>query len=711
MFASLQENVNLYAELTRYGYLERQEKAKKKTAKSRDILNAVCAFDIETTTINLPITGDQQQNAHGFMYIWQFQINDKTFTGRTWDDFIMFIGQILDCLKRAKKEWHTATVPTLICWVHNLSFEFQYLTQLYDFTDDECFFRDVRKPIYCRMFNCIEFRCSYIQTNMNLKQLTETMGVEVKLSGQRYDYSKVRYPWTPLTDYEMQYCITDVRSLVECMRKKLANDGDTLQTIPLTSTGYVRRDCILSLEPYRLQLKDILPDEKYIVPHYKLLRQAFRGGNTHANRRMVEHILTDVRSYDMSSCYPAQQLTKKFPMHKWRFIDNRLSLGRVLDFIGLQYAVVAVYQFSGFRLKNPDEPIPYVSFSRVKAYGIKLDNGRILSAEYIEMALTEIDLQIVLRQYYYDTIDIKTAMVSRKDYLPEPYRDVIRNYYRIKTELKPPKGEDAPYIYGKSKEKLNGIYGMTCQNVVRQDILFNHGKYVLSSYDDAGARKAIEKAHFPYCWGCYTTSYARASLQEAIDLAGDRIAYCDTDSIKVLGEVDLSAINAHRIALAEKNRAYADDRYGVRHYVGVFELDGHYDRFVTCGAKRYAYEAHGKLCVTVSGVSKAVNEETGETFASEELGCLENFHAGYTIGKGRNKEEVPGMEWRLASGNVAIYNDHDDFDYIDPDTGQSVHIGRNVAIIPTTYKMTHSRDYYQLLKEIGLYSEYKEKRE
>ena len=298
MFASLQKEVDLYAELTRFGYLAKMKKAKKRSTKARDILNAVCAFDIETTTLNLPITDDKQQNSHGFMYVWQFQINDKTFYGRTWEDFTVFVSMLLDCLKKAKRQYGLSVPPTLIIWVHNLGFEFQYLSQLYDFSDDECFFRDVRKPIYCRMFNCLEFRCSYIQTNMNLKQLTETMGVEVKLSGQKYDYNKIRYPWTELSDYEMEYCIRDVRSLVACMRKKMDQDGDTLQTIPLTSTVYVRRDCVLSLEPYRLKLKDILPEESYILPHYQLLRQAFRGGNTHANKKYVGQILTDVYSYD-----------------------------------------------------------------------------------------------------------------------------------------------------------------------------------------------------------------------------------------------------------------------------------------------------------------------------------------------------------------------------------------------------------------------------
>ena len=58
-----------------------------------------------------------------------------------------------------------------------------------------------------------------------------------------------------------------------------------------------------------------------------------------------------------------------------------------------------------------------------------------------------------------------------------------------------------------------------------------------------------------------------------------------------------------------------------------------------------------------------------------------------------------------------IYNDNDDLYYTDPDTGKSVHITKNVAIVPTTYKMTYAKDFELLLGEIKLYGEYKSERE
>ena len=691
MIASIHD-IDILDKLKQYPILKKKPKAKKHSAAFRNIIDVVTAFDIETTTIHLPLVAGQKQNSHAFMYVWQFQLDDVTIMGRTWEECFLLFKSLADACLTIQREQGLATIPLLIIWVHNLAYEFTFLSGIYPFVNDECFFRDVRKPIYCRMYECLEFRCSYIQTNMSLSHLTKQMKVEEKLSGQKYNYNKIRYPSTPLSEYEQAYCARDVQSLVECMRVKMRNDGDTLQTIPLTSTGYVRRDCIAAITPLYMNIKDILPSE----PEYRLLRKAFRGGNTHASRKSSGKILRNVYSYDMSSCYPAQQLTKKFPMSPWKFINDRNVYNRVEMMIGLGYAVVGLYQFRKLRLKRR-VTIPYLSLARTQSYGFMLDNGRILEADYCEVALTEVDMQIVLNQYTFDAVQIDSAMVAQKHYLPDEYREVIKRYYRNKTMLKGTTDPEELYQYAKSKEKLNGIYGMSAQDPIHADIRYEDGLYIRSDYDSIEVEKVLKSAKFPYSWGVYTTAYARAALQEAIDLANQNMVYCDTDSVKVSGKLDLSSLNKKRQKLAEDQGAYADDPKGKRHYMGVFELDGVYDRFVTCGAKRYAYEANGHLSITVSGVSKAVNEETGVPFAVEELKCLENFKEGFI--------------WSKAAGTMAVYNDDDNFDLVDEETGDIIHIGKNVALIPTTYEMTYAQDYKRLLKDIDLYGDYMKARE
>ena len=242
---------------------------------------------------------------------------------------------------------------------------------------------------------------------------------------------------------------------------------------------------------------------------------------------------------------------------------------------------------------------------------------------------------------------------------------------------------------------------MSATDPIHQEILYRGGRYSRSSYDSMSEEekeKALKNAPFPYQWGVYTTALSRLQLQRAIDLTGnDRMIYCDTDSIKVLGNVDIDRLNDEYLKKAVNAGAYADDKNGKRHYIGLFEQDAHYDRFITQGAKRYAYEKDGHLGVTVSGVTKLRNETTGEYYAVEELGSIDKF--------------VPGMIWYKAGGTMAVYNDNDDFDYEDDKTGRSVHITKNVSIIDSTYKMTYAKDYELLLGEIKLYGQYKSERE
>ena len=697
-------SIDWYQYLKRFGLIEENKKRRRSQNKHR-MLNVYSAFDIETSTIWLN-KDHSLYDVHSFMYVWQFQIEEYTVKGRTWPEFFIWLETLREAIDKIRIENNLAVNPLLVIWVHNLAYEFSFLSGLYPFTNDECFFRDVRKPIYCRMFDTFELRCSYIQTNMSLSALCKQTGVQQKLSGQKYDYDKIRFPWTELSDFEEEYTTVDVQSLVEAMKYRVQRGGDTLQSVPLTSTGYVRRECKEALKNQFLDLREMKPGEK----EYRLLRKAFRGGNTHANRYFVNKIIDDVYSYDISSSYPTQQLTQMFPIKPFRWLEiNQKSakkrVERIFQFIGLGYAVVATYQFKNLRLKNHREPIPYISLSRCQALGTEdyemiLDNGRILQCGYMEISLTEIDLEIVLDQYTFDYMDVMEAMISQKDYLPPAYREVIQEYYNKKTALKGDNSEDGLYMYMKSKNMLNAVYGMSATDPVHQDIFYKDGEYKISGYEDFTQEellKLLKNAAFPYQWGVYTTALARKQLQDAIKLCGDRLIYCDTDSVKVKGNIDLSKLNVKLKERAIHQKAYADDMNGERHYIGLFEFDGHYDQFITQGAKRYAYMSAGKLGVTVAGVSKKINEETGISFAVEELRSLDRFKVG--------------MKWKKAGGTISVYNDSDDFEYQDPATGNKVLITKNVAIVPSTYVMTYSRDYRLLLNEIQLYGDYQRERE
>lgn len=605
------------------------------------------------------------------MYIWQFQISDDlTVVGRYWHQFF-------DILMRIRE--HIQGEGWLVVFVHNLSYEFQFLKGLYGFEPDEVLCTDSRKILKCDMYDCIEFRCSYQLTNMSLAQFLKKMRVEdQKLSGDEFDYSKIRYPWTPLTDEEMHYCINDVKGLVQGIRKLMAVEHDTLTTLPLTSTGYVRRDMKRAMRSFnheQLQAMQPTPDV------YRLLREGFRGGNTMSNRYLTDMILDDVRSRDKVSSYPASLLMYRYPMSPFRRKEATITnLKRLLK--SSRYAFIARFEFFNLRLKDRLIGCPYIPKDKCRNLLNYINaNGRILRAEHLEITLTDIDFRIIQKMYDWSALSMRDLYISRYQMLPQVFRDVVMEYYRIKTELKgvPEDSEDYAF-YQKNKEKLNSTYGMCVQDPAKDEIQYINGEYVKGDepLEDL-LKKNLRHAFLCYQWGVWCTAHSRKALQDGIDLCGRYaidFVYADTDSVKYLGDVDFSKLNARIEKEALKAGAYAADRNGEVHFMGVWEDEGYQtpNRFKTLGAKKYVLEdSSKKLHITIAGVSKKKG--------GDELGRLEHFKEGFTF--------------KDAGGTESIFND--DIDMIIERDGHQLEITDNVVIKDSTYTLGLTQEYRDIL--------------
>lgn len=646
--------------------IQKRRKGNQGNRNRRKYINYICAFDIETT--------NDPEIEQAYMYIWQFQIEDCTIYGRTWQEFLDFLHNIT--LQLDPDEY-------LVIFVHNLSYEFQFLTGIYEFNDKEVFAMDSRKVLKCDMYDHFEFRCSYLQTNMSLDEFTHKMGVEhSKLSGAEFEYSKQRYPWTELTEAELQYCFNDVIGLVEAMRVQMDLEHDTFYTLPLTSTGYVRRDVKHAMKrgsKYR-EFKAQLPD--YTI--YTMLREAFRGGNTHANRFYAGTIVENVDSYDYASSYPNVQINMLFPVSPW-IREDCINIDRCMFKIFKQRrACLMRVAFWGIKLKDPRWGCPYIPKAKCRnTYNIENDNGRVLSADYIEITLTDIDFKIIYDEYEFEYIEFKDFYHSRYGKLPKALKDVILDYFYKKTELKGVKGEELYYL--KAKGKLNAIYGMSVQNPVRQEIDYIDGEFIERSEDEEKLlSKANNKAFLQYAWGVWTTSAARFELEAALkNIEPWQFVYCDTDSVKYVGHADWEQFNRIRKERSEKNGAAATDRNGERHYLGVLEHDAHYERFITLGAKKYAFEENGKLGITVAGVSKIKGAEE-----LKEHGGLEAFRTGFTFYK--------------AGGTESKYNDDPEIKYITRE-GRKIEISSNLYITDSMYTLGITGEYKRLLDHVDIW--------
>lgn len=692
--------------------------------KYRDV---ICAFDIETTRIK---TGSHNSGSErkphmvddyiAIMYIWQFQIGlDVTVIGRTWEQFRSFMERLASCIGEEER---------ILIFVHYLAHEWQYFRDqrvLGDkINEDSVFLVKPRTPV---RFLCwddkFEFRCSALHSNMSLDEYTSKMKVEhQKLSGDDFDYEKTRFPWTPLTDRELQYCYNDVIGLVEAVTAEMFIDGDNAYTFPLTSTGYVRRDMKAARQtlPHGYIEKQ-LPD----YHTYKMLRAAFRGGNTHANRYWSDKRCNEtVYCRDFSSSYPNVLINCKYPVTPFREIDpSARHLHHIIELINKGRAVIMEVALRNVELRDKYWPVPYLSRDKCRnIYDALYDNGRILSAQYLETTITDVDLKIICDEYDLteDDVSIIDARFASYGYIPDQIRNVIREYYHRKTALK---GDDEKEsAYEKEKAKQNACYGMMAQNPVKLNDIYKYGGYhtglrykrpdgVMDFLSELEAIDAdidiyemahkynIDKSTLPYQWGVWCTCHARARLERAIRICHDQTSwgdflYCDTDSVFYYGEKNFDAMNQEAIQDSRKNKAYATDIKGEVHYMGVMEEETKKTSksFKTLGAKKYAYiTMDDQLHITIAGVNKR-------------KGAAELNAAAAKINARKKPGEKPidGLSclretfvFRDAGGTVSQYNDDpiDDFE-ID---GHHIYVPSNIAIVPSTYNVSLSQDYGDLI--------------
>ena len=632
-------------------------------------LDIVCAFDIETSSHVERVKKGRKELPSGYawMYIWQFCMEDFPFYGRTWGEFRELVSLISGTIGDKEK---------LVCYVHNLSYEAQFLLGIFEIGKNDIFAMERRKIV--KMFiEKIELRCSYIHSNMSLRKFLQYMGVPDQK--EELDYSIAYYPWSPLPDDVLSYAEKDVTGLCQAIRKEMTDDGDTLQTIPITSTGYVRRIAKKELEKIsHYRVRAMQPS----VGEYKALKKALRGGDTHANRYYAGLILSDLRSRDNGSSYPFVMCARKMP------VGGFSELGEITEryyrelIFKKNKAVVATLIFVNLRLKNEQWCDPPLSISKTRhCIGAVEDNGRILSCDYCETTVTDLDFRIYDEVYEWDRISfrITDVWVSSYGLIPEGIRKAIFDFYDKKTKLK---GIDL-YMYAKSKNKLNSFFGMACTDPLRDEWLYDPGTRQIE-LQEFNVEKAINKQKnkiaMPFAWGVWITAHARKRLYDGLKIVGNNAVYWDTDSVKYISTPEIEAAfedyNATIIAEDEAMGLFASSKDGTIHYMGIFEIDDEYDRFITLGAKKYAYE-NPDLHITVAGVNKKEG--------ARELASLENFREDFIF--------------REAAGNLLIYNDDDDF-HLDID-GHDLHVTRNVCICDNTYRLSLTPAYASLI----LYSE------
>lgn len=561
----------------------------------RKIIQLPCAFDIETTSTY------NENGKVAFMYAWAFGINGKCTLGREWQQFIDLLNQVVEVL-------NVNINRILLVYIHNLSFEFQFIKQLFEW--ENIFATKKREPLYARTINGVEFRCSYRLSNYRLEKVAENLlTYKIKKLVGDLDYDLVRHSTTTLTEKELAYIVNDVLIVMCFIMESIKNDGG-IHKIPLTNTGYVRNYCrekcfkgfIPKYEKQTRKWYKWLMEELTITKEeYYQLKREFAGGFTHANALCVGQRCYDVASFDETSAYPYVMCVEKFPMSKSKVV--RLDGLSESEFETMLQDYCCLFDIKFYNLESTFEFENTIAVS--KCYDkkrVQENNGRVVRAEEVAMTLTEVDFEVIKKFYKWDYYEIGELRIYEKAYLPKHFVKAILELYKKKTELKGVPGKEVEYL--RSKSQLNSAYGMCVTDIVKDEVLFDleldwHTQEpdidsLLEKYNKS------KKRFLFYAWGVWVTSYARKNVLSAVYEFKEDYRYSDTDSIKGVNQ------EKHKKYFEEYNKEcfikckkasdfqeipleYFSPKTikGVCKPLGVWEYEGQYKIFKTLGAKRY----------------------------------------------------------------------------------------------------------------------------
>ena len=595
----------------------------------------------------------KEKGGHNHICAWAlsirfFHMNICTIYGTAPDEFTKALQKIRDNI----------TADRMILYFHNLPYDYVFLRRfLFEQFGHPKKQLNIKPhyPLFINFDNGIQIRDSLILAQRSLEKWAKDMGVEHQKAVGFWDYDKLRNQGgDEFTDEELEYIEHDTLAGVECIEKTLDALNKSIWSIPYTATGIPREE--VRKRGKKNGAKELFDRIAIEYDTYKKLEQIFHGGFTHANRHLIDELIEGViQCYDFTSSYPFVLLTEKYPMEKWSsFRDCKVKeILRSADETAFIFKLI-LYDV---HLKNDFIPMPALQASKcVHSINAQLDNGRILSADYVEIWMDETDLSVINSMYDWKGDLCVEVEYSRKDYLPRWFTDYIFELFEQKCTLK---GGD-PVLYALAKAKLNSLYGLTVQKSIKQQIdelyadkeidgkLYKSGDFVPNK--DIDEHELYDKYLknkgniLLFSWGCWCTSYAFRNLFElgsCVDDKGDKIShwiYSDTDSC-YSDSWDLQKIKDYNQKCKDKLHAngYGPVIYkGREFWLGIAEHkegEDDYSQFKTMGAKRYCGRnvEDGQLHITVAGVPK----KTGAKCLHDDINLFtENFvFDGRTTGK------------------------------------------------------------------------------
>lgn len=629
-------------------------------------------FDTETSH------NHDEDDPRAWVYVWTAYDGTNSYYGRKMSDMIRFFDMLI-------AKYETNETHKLLIYVHNLPYDASYivpyLIKAYGKTTN-LLATGSRKPFVISFACGLEFRCSYKLLNDSLYRAGMKYNPKHLKLVDTIDYDKIVNQSDPLNPNELDYALTDVVTQHEIIQKVMDIYGDNVATIPLTSTGYIRRELLQEFKRdknnYKERKKTEIDSDMYFA-----LRREFSGGITHGNRFYKNKTITgSIGHYDLRSAYPSVLRCYKYPIGQFFHYANEVPLSRVQQDKD-KYAFICEVYIKNARLRDVNNTFPYLQTSHVlyeTTSGFKeiSDNGRILSFYGVtKVYLSLEELEIVVNEYICD-YKITKVYASYKGYIPPFLSDSIDKAFKgksdLKAKLKQLEKDGASYEeiknaeidLMKAKNLLNGLYGCSSTDPVRVNYdIDEKGEYTTVKRSTDEVAEILHKFYnsrtqaLRYEWGCFTTIYVRLLLHKIVrDIIGyENYIYVDTDSCFFKSTPDivtrLESFNRGLYTESMRIGAYITTDAGeIITYNSFDDERENLKKFRFLHSKCYATEDEkGKLSVTIAGVTKDNGRHGDDVVTNaDELGNIDNLTDGFIF------DICGGTKAKYVAYGIGTYN-------------------------------------------------------
>ena len=390
-----------------------------------------------------------------------------------------------------------------------------------------------------------------------------------------------------ITDEEYQYILHDIKVIAGALQTQFEQGLTNMTAGSDSLSGYKNS---ISRKYYN----KLFPT--FSIELDKNLRLAYKGGFTWLNKKYQGKDIDGGIVFDVNSLYPAMMYYKELPFGEPIPYQGEYQYDK-------QFPLYIQHIRCEFTLK--DDKIPTIQIKR----DLRFNGNEYLesSKEHrVDLYVTNVDLELI--KEHYDLYNLEYVQGWKFRSKKEMFKKFIDRWTYVKVNNK-------GAIRELAKLMLNSLYGKFATNpdvTKRIPYLKEDGSLGFQMGDE----EFKDPEYTPM--GAFITAYARHETISTAQLCYDRIIYCDTDSVHLVG-TEIPEILKDRI---DPNK------------MGYWDFETKFEKGRYLRQKTYGHVIDGEFKVTCSGMSDEVKKNV----------TWDNFHIGFSsYGSLRGKQVAGGV--------------------------------------------------------------------